>query len=70
MYPGAGTILDSIRYEAMRDGVEDYELLIQLRAKDPTKASAIADQVIRSFTDYERDVAKFRAVRREVLESL
>ncbi len=70
VYPGEGTILDSMRHEAMRDGVEDYELLIQLRERDPEKAQAIADTVIRSFTDYERDVARFRAARRELLESL
>ena len=53
----------------MRDGVEDYELLAELGRRDAARARAIADGVVRSFTDYERDVPRFRAARRALLEA-
>jgi hypothetical protein len=70
VYPGDGKILDSIRHEAMRDGVEDYELLHTLSKTKPALAKAIADRIVRSFTDYERDPAQFRNVRLELLEAM
>jgi hypothetical protein len=54
----------------MRDGVEDYELLAVLAENDPGKASALAETLVKSFTDYVRDVGTFREVRRELLQSL
>jgi len=70
VYPGERQLLDSIRHEAMRDGVEDYELLTLLAQKDPTKAQTLAETVVRSFTDYVRDPKMLRQVRIELLESL
>ena len=63
-------LLSSIRYEAMRDGIEDYELLIQLEKKDPKKAHALARRMIPKMTQPQKDVAKFRRTRRELLEAL
>jgi len=70
VYPGQGKVLDSIRHEAMRDGVEDYELLLQLKVQAPERAAEIAERVIQSFTQYERDPAAFRLARRQLLEAL
>lgn len=70
VYPGNRQVLDSLRHEAMRDGVEDYELLTLLAAKDPEKAKALAATVVRSFTDYLRDAPSLRQVRLELLQSL
>jgi len=67
VYPGDRQLLDSIRHEAMRDGVEDYELLRVLASRDPEKAESLARAVVASFTDYVRDVAAFREVRRQLL---
>jgi glycosyl hydrolase family 123 len=69
VYPGDRQILDSMRHEALRDGVEDFELLTILARQDPDKAGAIAQEVIRNFTDYVRDVKTFRALRLKLLES-
>ncbi len=60
----------SMRYEAMRDGLEDFELLTLLAKKDRAKAKEIADAIARTFTDYERDEKAFRTQRRELLEAL
>lgn len=62
--------LDSIRYEAMRDGIEDYELLRLLAAKEPQQADAICRQVMRSLTDYTLDPQQVAAARRELLQAL
>lgn len=70
VYPGDRQLLDSIRHEAMRDGIEDYELLKLLAQRDPQKADELAQRVVNTFTDYVRDVATFRAIRRELLEAL
>ena len=65
--PGGPGVWDSIRYEAMRDGIYDYELLCQLKEKNPDAAARIAGKLIRGFTDYNEDIATFRAARRELL---
>jgi hypothetical protein len=69
VYPGQRQLLDSMRYEAMRDGVEDFELLTLLARKQPEKARAIAKQTIWTFTDYVRDEKVFRAERLRLLEA-
>ena len=69
VYPGKKAVLDSMRHEAMRDSVEDYELLRLLEEKDPEQAKRLADSLIRSFEDYERDCSVFRAARIKLLNS-
>jgi hypothetical protein len=63
------TVLSSIRLEAMREGIEDYELLKALAARNPAAADAMAREAIPNFTDYVRDVAAFRRLHRRLLES-
>jgi hypothetical protein len=69
-YPAKGRILSSIRLEAMRDGIVDYELLKMLRQKDSTSAKEIADQVVYRFNYYDMDIAAFREKRHRILELL
>ncbi len=70
VYPGDRQLLDSIRHEAMRDGVEDYELLTLLASRNGEQAAALAQKVVASFTSYVRDAATFRQLRQELLEAL
>jgi hypothetical protein len=71
VYPSEKHILlSSIRYEAMRDGIEDYELLLKLGKKDPKKAQSLAARMIHQMDNVEQDVRKFRRARRELLEAL
>jgi hypothetical protein len=70
VYPGKDTIYPSIRLEAMRDGIVDYELLKMLQEKDPDAAADLAHQVVYGFHTYETDVAAFRSIRKKVLELL
>ena len=80
VYPAKdGGVVDSIRWEAIRDGAEDYEYLWLLRecvkmaeTRGLNDASllarahrllAIDDNVVRSFKDYNPDPAKLLATR-------
>lgn len=67
--PEGLTVLSSIRLEAMREGIEDYELLKALAARNPGAADALAREAIPNFRDYVRDVAVFRRLHRRLLES-
>lgn len=70
VYPGTNGPLDSIRFEAMRDGLADYALLEALGEKDPAAARDLAQRLVLGFDRYNTDVTAFRAVRRELLERL
>lgn len=64
IYPGADHILPSIRLAAIRDGIEDGELL---RTLPKSESDGVCRQIIRSLTDFTRDPAVLRSVRRRIL---
>jgi Domain of unknown function (DUF4091) len=64
------SVYSSIRLETMRAGIEDYELLMLLRQKNPAAAEQLSQTAIRSLTDYVRDPVAFRAIERKLLEAL
>ncbi|MCP4642160.1 MAG: DUF4091 domain-containing protein [bacterium] len=70
VYPGKGKPWDSIRWEAMRDGIDDHELLSMLADRDPKAAHKIAKRHIRDFDKYNTSPKKFRATRRKLLKEL
>jgi Domain of unknown function (DUF4091) len=59
-WPEKNTVLSSMRLEAMREGIEDYELLAALSKRDPEKAQQLAKEAIPHFTDYVRQEAGVR----------
>ncbi|MFB3879704.1 MAG: glycoside hydrolase domain-containing protein [Armatimonadota bacterium] len=69
VYPGATGVLDSIRYEQMLEGIQDYELLKALGERSPAEAKAIAAEVTPTFTDYVREPARFRKLRERMLRA-
>jgi len=69
-YPAYGKVYSSIRLEAMRDGLADYELLKLLDKKSPDKAKELAASVIRDFDLYNNNVRAFRLTRLELLKAL
>jgi hypothetical protein len=70
IYPGDDGPWSGQRFEAHRIGLEDHELLEQLRAQDPALAESIIASVFRAYDDYDIDVAEYRDARRRVLEAL
>jgi hypothetical protein len=64
------SVRSSIRLETMLEGIEDYEMLMTLKAKNPEAAERLGKDAIAGFTDYVRSVEKFRAIERQLLEAL
>jgi hypothetical protein len=64
------SVLPSIRLEAMRAGIEDYEMLVALSRRDRAAADALAREAVGSFTDYVRDPEVFRRIETRLLEAL
>jgi hypothetical protein len=86
VYPGSEGPLDSIRWEMMREGIQDYEEFRLLAEKtrgvmqrlgkaasdvNPRQRSdEICRRIVASFSDYEKDAAAFRSARRMLLEEI
>ncbi len=70
VYPGKDGPLDSIRFEAMRDGIADCALLQTLSERDAAGAQELAQRLILNFDRYNTDLTAFRAVRRDLLGRL
>jgi hypothetical protein len=70
LYPGADGPWSSLRLEAQREGLEDFELLHRLQRLNPRRAQMVLAMAIRGFDRYERRVVRFRRARRALLEAL
>ncbi|HUU21062.1 MAG TPA: DUF4091 domain-containing protein, partial [Phycisphaerae bacterium] len=70
VYPGPHGPHDSIRWEQQREGVQDYELLRLLGARDGGRARDICSRLVQDIDRYDTSAAAFRAARRELLEAL
>jgi len=70
IYPKDGKLFSSIRYDAMRDGIVDYELFRMLEKKNPAMAKDIIDKVIYTFERYDNNIEAFRIHRRHLMELL
>jgi hypothetical protein len=57
----------SLRLEIMREGIEDYELLMESARQARERTNALARAAMPGFTEYVRDVAQFRKFDRELL---
>lgn len=60
----------SLRLVQVRDGLEDYELLRQLAARDPATARAIASKLAPKPFAFERSPAAWKMARAELLTAL
>ncbi len=69
-YPANGKLYGSIRLDAMRDGIADYELLKLYEKKDPGAAKEMARTLVYQFDLYDNNIAAFRAKRIKLLEIL
>lgn len=70
VYPGEGRPWSSVRLEAHREGLEDYELLRKLEARNPRAAAAAIRKAIRGFDQYTKVSKTFRAARAAMFEGL
>lgn len=70
VYPGRDGPRSSLRWEAFRDGVEDYALFAMWQRRNATAARSALRIVVPSFTTYARDPAILLAARRKALLAL
>lgn len=73
LLPGPDGPVPTLRWLALRMGIEDYECLQQLRSRGDAgakQADALRQQLITGPTDYRYDVPTVRAVRHELYDAL
>ncbi|GGI45079.1 hypothetical protein GCM10008018_10300 [Paenibacillus marchantiophytorum] len=70
VYPGSDGPLLSMRLEAMRAGVEDYELFQLLAEVNKPLADEIVQACMTSFTEVNTDTVNFEDVYRRLLEAI
>ncbi|MEG0725945.1 MAG: DUF4091 domain-containing protein, partial [Mucinivorans sp.] len=70
VYPDNGVLHGSIRLDAMRDGVADYELLKMLEEKNKPMADELCRQMVYDWALYNTEPYHFRKTRREILQEL
>ena len=70
VWPGENAAYGSMRFMAMRNGIEDYELLAMIRdeQKRGRRAQGIIDKVIVNAFTYTQDLAEFDRCRRRLLK--
>ena len=61
--------LPTIRLEAVRQALEDYEMLAEVRRKDPARAQALEERLTALHTAARLDAVRYRALRRELLQA-
>ncbi len=70
VYPGPDGPIESLRWEQMREGLQDFELLWMLGQKDPDRADAICADLVPDPLTYKRDWRNLRAARRALVEAI
>jgi len=70
LYPLPDGPLSSHRFEAHRIGLEDYELLAQLKSHDAPRAQQIIGKVVQGFDKYSKDVSTYRAAKELLLDAV
>ena len=70
VYAGTKGPWPSLRLEAMRQGLEDLDLLKLLYAKNPERTRALVSRVVRGFGDYSAEIPLYRTVRHNLLRAL
>jgi hypothetical protein len=76
VYPGTDGPIDSIRWEQMREGIQDYELLrlLDARSKETGRLEGRADEICSALvpdpTSYSRDQQSLRQARGNVISAL
>jgi len=68
IYPGEDGPISSLRLENFRDGIEDYELMMEAKRRGIT--FEIDDNVTSNLTTYTTDARKLRAQREQLIRAL
>ena len=69
LYPGPRAPWSSVRLEAHREGMEDLELLRQLRRRNPAACDRLVRRVVRTCWDYTKDPAVLESARQSLFRA-
>jgi len=70
LYPLPDGPLSSHRLEAHRIGLEDYELLAQLKSHDAPRAQQIIARIVQGFDKYNKNVVAYRTAKKLLLDAV
>jgi len=70
IYPGKDGPLSSLRFEAHRQGIEDYELLEKLKFKNANKHKRLIKKLFLNYTNYSLSINKYLRIRKKLLKSI
>ena len=70
LYPMRDGPLSSHRFESHRIGMEDYELLAQLKSHDAFRAQQIIASVFQAFDRFSKSIAAYRTARMLLLDAV
>ncbi|MGW3492941.1 glycoside hydrolase domain-containing protein [Streptomyces sp. NPDC001020] len=73
VYPGKNGPMSSIRWEQLQEGIEDYELIAQLREKDGKDSAALTEALAKATRNLDgrtKDVTDIQAARAAVVKEL
>ena len=70
IYPGLNGPLSSLRFEAHRVGIEDYEILEKLKSKNKKKHLKIINKLFRDYENYSLSVKKYLRIKKKLLKSI
>ena len=70
IYPGNEGPLSSLRFEAHRIGIEDYEILEKLKSKNLKKHKKIINKLFQDYENYSISIRKYKRTKRKLLNSI
>jgi len=70
IYPGNEGPLSSLRFEAHRIGIEDYEILEKLKSKNLKKHKKIINKLFQDYENYSISIKKYKRTKRKLLNSI
>lgn len=70
VYPSYHNLYSSIRFEAMRDGINDYALLVMLNKKNSSLVKELVNEMIYRFDWYDTNTHHFWEMRKRILNEL
>ncbi len=70
IYPGDDEPWSGLRFEAHRIGLEDFEMLAQLKKLNPTIHDEIVHAIFKQYDEYETNVSKYRVARKALIQAL
>lgn len=70
VYPGEKGPLSSVRFEAHRIGIEDYDLLQKLKDRNLKKYKAYIAKLFTNYTDYNLSLKDYRKTKKKLLSAI